>query len=397
MKILSRLTKPASGSWLDILPVELLVLSLLFALISISIGQALFFLAVAAWAVRMIKAKESLAFPRFFLPLIVYAGLSLLASALSVNRGDSFRDSRELILLLIVPLAYTAFRSVRDIGRANSAVLVSAGVSLFYSAWHFVFKAAPGEREQGFMGHYMTQAGLLVLFAALALSMAVFMRGRRRYVWGAGFLLACPALMLTLTRSAWIGLVVVVCVVLLAWRPKLIILVPVVAAAAYFASPATVKDRVRSIFNSQAYSNRLRLEYARAGVMIIRNFPLHGTGPDTVELEFQNPKYGLSDEAKRLATHLHNDYLQIAAERGIPTLLAWLVFVIWAAVDLLRLLRKPRDATVEPLAVAGLAALLSFLVAGFFEYNWGDSEITFLLLYLISIPFAAFRLASRRD
>ncbi|MDH4196695.1 MAG: O-antigen ligase family protein [Candidatus Aminicenantes bacterium] len=397
MKILSHGFRPASGRWLDILTVELLILSLLVSLVSISLEQALFFLAVAAWAVRMIKAKESLAFPRFFLPLIVYAGFSLVASALSVNRGDSFRDSRELILLIMVPLAYTAFRAVRDIGRANVAILVSAGVSLLYSAWYVLFKAGPGERVKGFMGHYMTQAGLLVLFAALALSMAAFSHGRRRFVWAAAFLLTCPALMLTLTRSAWIGLVVVVCVVLLSWRPKLVILVPVVAAAAYFASPATVKERARSIFSSQAYSNRVRLEYARAGFKIIRNFPLHGTGPDTVELEYQNPKYGLSDEARRLGTHLHNDYLQIAAERGIPTVLAWLAFVVWAAVDLVRLLRKPRDATVQPLAVAGLAALLAFLVAGVFEYNWGDSEITFLLLYLITIPFAAFRLASSRD
>ncbi len=397
MKTLVRALRPASGPWLDFLPVELLILSLLFSLVSISVEQVFFFLAVAVWAVRTIKAKERLAFPRFFLPLLVYAGLSLLASALSVNRGDSFRDSRELILLVMVPLAYTAFRSAREVGRANAAVLISAGVSLLYSTWYALFKAAPGERVEGFMGHYMTQAGLLVLFAALALPMAVFTRGRWRFVWGAGFLLACPALMLTLTRSAWIGLLVVVCVVLLAWRPKLIILVPVLAAAAYFLSPPTVKERVKSIFSSQAYSNRLRLEYVRAGVKIIRNFPLHGTGPDTVELEFQNPKYGLSDEARRLSTHLHNDFLQIAAERGLPALLAWLVFVLWALVDLIRLLRKPRDATVEPFAVAGLAALLSFLVAGFFEYNWGDSEITLLLLYLISVPFSAFRLTARRD
>jgi O-antigen ligase len=397
MKKLVSSLRPASGSWLDILPAGLLALSLLFSLISISLEQIFFFLAVIAWAVRLVKAKERLTFPRFFVPLLVYAGLSLLAAALSVNRADSFRDSRELLILVMVPLAYTAFRSAREIGWTNAAVLVSAGASLLYSAGYVVFKAVPGERIEGLMGHYMTQAGLLVLFAALALSMAVFTRGRWRLVWGVGFLLACPALVLTLTRSAWIGLVVVVCVVLVAWRPKLLILVPVLAAAAYFLSPPTIQERARSIFSSQAYSNRLRLEYARAGIQIIRNFPLHGTGPDTVELEFQNPKYGLSDEARRIQTHLHNDYLQIAAERGIPALLAWLVFVVWAAVELARLLRKPCDTAVRPLAAAGLAALLSFLVAGLFEYNWGDSEITLLLLYLISVPLAASRLASRRD
>ncbi len=115
-------------NWLDILPGGLLALSLLFSLVSISLEQVFFFLAVAAWVVRTVKAKERLAFPRFFVPLLVYAGLSLLASALSVNRGDSFRDSRELLLLVMVPLAYTAFRSVREIGRANAAILISAGL-----------------------------------------------------------------------------------------------------------------------------------------------------------------------------------------------------------------------------------------------------------------------------
>jgi O-antigen ligase len=84
--------------------------------------------------------------------------------------------------------------------------------------------------------------------------------------------------------------------------------------------------------------------------------------------------------------HLHNVPIQIAAERGIPALLAWLCFVGVAAVTLWRQMR----AKVAPdVAGAGLAALVGMLAAGLFEYNFGDSEFMMLLLGLITLPFAA--------
>jgi O-antigen ligase len=86
--------------------------------------------------------------------------------------------------------------------------------------------------------------------------------------------------------------------------------------------------------------------------------------------------------------HLHNVPMQIAAERGLPALAAWLVFVGILAVDLLRLLRASRHRSV---AAAGLAALVAMLTAGFFEYNFGDSEFLMLFLVLVTLPYAAAR------
>ena len=85
--------------------------------------------------------------------------------------------------------------------------------------------------------------------------------------------------------------------------------------------------------------------------------------------------------------HLHNNIIQIAAERGIPALLAWLTFVGWAFLSLIRRLRD-KNPTLRPVTVGALAALVGVFIAGFFEYNFGDSEITVLLLYMITIPFA---------
>jgi len=67
--------------------------------------------------------------------------------------------------------------------------------------------------------------------------------------------------------------------------------------------------------------------------------------------------------------------------------LAWLTFIGWAALSLLRLMRD-KDPNLRPVTVSALAALIGLFVAGFFEYNFGDSEITVLFLYLITVPFA---------
>ena len=91
--------------------------------------------------------------------------------------------------------------------------------------------------------------------------------------------------------------------------------------------------------------------------------------------------------------HLHNVPIQIAAERGIPALILWTWFIASAAWALWRQLR----ARIAPaIAAAGLAAVIAMLVAGLFEYNFGDSEFLMLFLGIITLPFAAARSASAR-
>jgi hypothetical protein len=66
----------------------------------------------------------------------------------------------------------------------------------------------------------------------------------------------------------------------------------------------------------------------------------------------------------------------------------------WAFFSLLRLLRD-KNPILRPVTVGALAALVGLFVAGFFEYNFGDSEITVLFLYLITIPFVLAKIKGR--
>jgi hypothetical protein len=80
------------------------------------------------------------------------------------------------------------------------------------------------------------------------------------------------------------------------------------------------------------------------------------------------------------------------AERGLPALAAWLAFIVVLVADLARSFRAGN----RFLAATALAAVVSMLAAGMFEYNFGDSEFLMLFLVLITLPFAAARSTTGR-
>jgi O-antigen ligase len=363
-------------------------------MVSITGSQIFLSFSLVCWLIILIQKKQKFSFPSFFWPLLVYAALSLVSSFLSINPKVSIKDSKELLLFLLVPIVYTGFQSETVLKKANLALLVSAYLTCFYSLYCLIFKYPwPKKRIAGFMGQVMTQGGLLLLFCCMALCMFLFSRNKIRYFWGAGFLLSLFALILSITRNAWIGLVIASCLILFLYKPKTLIVVPLVIFLFYFASPQKIKNRALSSFNPTHRRNIGRIESLRAGIKIIKDYPLFGTGPDTVEMVFKNPKYELSEKAQNIV-HLHNNIIQTAAERGIPTLIAWIVFMVLAFTSLLNLL-KNKDPTLRPFAVAGLGVLVALFTAGLFEYNFADSEITALFLYLITIPFSLARIQKK--
>jgi len=81
-----------------------------------------------------------------------------------------------------------------------------------------------------------------------------------------------------------------------------LILVPVSIALFLVLSPQPMKRRALSIFSLNNYGNTLRIEYLQAGWRIIRKYPSPRHGPDTVDMVFQNPEYGLSEVGRQNVT-----------------------------------------------------------------------------------------------
>jgi len=147
---------------------------------------------------------------------------------------------------------------------------------------------------------------------------------------------------------------------------------------------APVRQRALSMFDVSDPSNRDRVQMWGVGKRIIADYPLFGVGPDQVEAVY--PAYRPADSVRPVNVHLHNVFIQIAAERGLLALGAWLVFIGVATAGLVGQVRRgPHRA----LAAAGLASIAAMLAAGLFEHNFGDSEFLMLFLGLITLPYAA--------
>jgi O-antigen ligase len=193
------------------------------------------------------------------------------------------------------------------------------------------------------------------------------------------------ALIATLTRSAWIALGVAIVGCFALARPRLLWAVPVAAAAFLVLAPVPVVERALSIADFGDESNYDRVCMAEAGLRMIAERPLAGIGPDQVKLRY--PIYRHPTAPRRTTPHLHNAYLQVAAERGLPALAALLALLACGAVAAWRGWRRARAAGGPADVHLGvLGALAAFAIAALFENNWGDTEVQRLVLFLLAVP-----------
>jgi O-antigen ligase len=329
-----------------------------------------------------------------FWPLAAYAALTLVASVFSENPVASVIDSRQLLLFLIVPAVYQIASGERAVRVIDVIITVGAASAIIGIVQYGILNFDNlGRRPQGSLGHYMTYSGLLMLVITAAAARLLFplndqsARGGPGRIWT---FLVLPALVvalaLTLTRSAWVGACAGLAVLFVLRDLRMLAVLPVIVALFVALAPSTVTDRVYSIFDLNDPSNRDRLAMMRSGARMIQDDPLTGVGPNMIESAY--PRYRDATAVNENSPHLHNVPLQIAAERGLPALAAWLWFLAVVTRDLWRLWRR----SAYPSLVGGaLAALVSMLAAGFFEYNFGDSEFLMLLLVLVTLPFAAER------
>jgi O-antigen ligase len=361
------------------------------ASLQVSIFAAGVLLTVTAllWLALVIRNKERIEVPRMFWPLVVYAAVTMISALFAVDRGVSLRDTKQLVLFAIVPIAYRLLPGRRSLTAVDVIITVGALEAIWGIVQYAILNFDHLQRRvQGSLTHYMTYSGVLMLVACTAAARIMF-RSQDR-TWAS---LVMPALLvaiaLTMSRNAWVGVCVGIGLLFLLRDFRLIALLPAAAALFLAFAPTQLADRLYSTFSLSDPTNRDRIAMFYTGAHIIRDFPLTGVGPDGVRLVYQH--YRDPRAERQLNPHLHNVPLQIAAERGLPALGVWLWFIVVLIRDLAR---KTRSSPIRSLPTAALAGVVAMLTAGMFEYNFGDSEFLMLFLLIVTLPYAADRVTA---
>ena len=355
------------------------------AALQLSIAAADILLTIAAllWVGLLIRNHERVEVPPMFWPLAAYGAATLVAAFFSIDPRTSLIDSKQLVLLIIVPLTYRLFRGPRALLAVDVIITIGALSATWGIVQYLILNFDHlGRRPAGALGHYMTYSGLLMLVACAAVSRVMFAKHHR--AWAA---LVLPALVLallfTFTRSAWVGACVGIGLLFLLRDFRLLALLPVAFGAFLAFAPSELTTRLYSTFSLTDPSNVDRVAMMKSGFRIIKDDPLTGVGPNMIIEVY--PHYRDKTAVNQLNPHLHNVPLQIAAERGLPALAVW----IWFIATLVRDFLRRRKSAWPSLSNAGLAAIGAMLAAGLFEYNFGDSEFLMLFLVLVTLPYAA--------
>lgn len=336
---------------------------------------------IGHWAVN----RKLEGFPPYFKYFLIYIGATLLTTIFSVDRLESFKDNRELLIYLLIPIFILVINSKKRLAVSFGAVLVSAILSSFTGIFNAITQGLSlDHRLKGFTSHWMTYSGLLMfVFIFFFIYLFYQKEWKRKLFLGGGLLVLLTAILFSLTRSVWVGIVVSLGLFIVYYKPKILYIAIPAVVIVFLVLPQTVKTRVFSIFDMNNASNKDRIYMVHTGKEIFKRYPLTGVGANNVKQVYhlyQHP------DAKQENPHLHNNFLQILAERGLLGLLSLLLAFGALFYYLVKRVRIS-EGEAKHVAVGALFVFIGFLTWGMFEYNWGDTEITFLLFFFIAVPF----------
>lgn len=387
----------------------LVVAILAAALIHVSIAVSQILLGVGVGL--MLVFRRRFEFPRIWLPLLVFFLLTLISLFHSVDPWGGRPQIRKFYVFLLIPLMYgvffTQFSKVIYVAAGWAVTATASGawglVQFFVRYRHSTvtgedfYTAYVGSRITGFESHWMT-------FGALQLSVLLFLLAQLLFSskllpkWSyLSILILASAIVLGWTRSIWLAAIPSTLYLLWFWRPKMIWILPAVLIVVIPFLPGDTQDRLLSIVNPHGDidSNEHRDVVFITGWEMIKAHPLLGLGPEEVGKQFKS--YVPASIPRPLPTgyygHLHNIYLQYAAERGIPAMLVMMWFIgtmLWDSIRALRTLAPGRSEERFVLHAA-IAFTIAILVEGLFEFNLGDSEVLMMFVTVVGLAYAAIR------
>lgn len=361
-------------------------------MVSIAAAETLMAMACLIWMID--RPQRHFVWPGYIVPLFAFMAATTLSLLLSAQPEVGIGAINKFVLF---SMGLLAANFVTSLGRARvshatllAVATLTSAYALVQFAWAYVrFLSTQSladdptvlARITGFMGHWMTFSGeqLLVWCAAVP---AILALGRR---WLIPLGAVGAALVLSFTRGVWLGAIAGLAVVALMVPRRVLIGVIVPVSVVALLASGLIYHRLSMSFGEKFAPDYSRLEMLSTGFRMIRDHPLFGVGPERIHTDF--PRYYRGNDLQNFYYgHLHNNVVQLAAERGLLCLAAFLWFLFELYADLATMLRTATEDTRWTI-LAALASLTGFVVAGFFEYNFGDSEVLLLLLFIVSLPY----------
>src|SRR5271157_6062656 len=256
------------------------------------------------------------------------------------------------------------------------------------------FARAKPVRAQGTLRHYVIFTGTLMPIGCLAWSMMLSVKPRKpllRAFFAIIFLSLAMTMIATQTRAPIAGLAVGCFVALLLLAGKRVRMwgVGLLAGIILIATFWIQHSRGLGWIGVHDAGTNYRMLMWQDGLRLVRQHPWFGVGMGTVTNHWQEwniRAYALY----HVQYHFHSDIMQLAVERGLPALAAWLWFVVANFIFLRSLLRRVRTRSrfATGVVAGALAGFAAYLVPSQVEYCLSDATLVMVLFAFFGMAVA---------
>ncbi len=278
----------------------------------------------------------------------------------------------------------------------NREQIVTSG----YATPNLQFGRGKPFRAQGSLGHYVVFAEMLMQLGCLAWAILLGSLPGNRW-WSAGlaliFLALTLALVATETRAALGGLALGCFIALVVLTGKRVRIAATTALVVVMLCGALWIHHSRGVnwSSSNDTGTQFRMLMWEDGLRLVRQHPWFGVGMETVRYHWL--EWNIRGFIQfHVQSHFHSTPLQIAVERGLPALAAWLWFIVAYLAFLLRLVAKTRARSRFATAVtaAALSGFVAFLTTSTVHYNLGEEPLVTSLFFFFGLAIALERMLS---
>lgn len=370
----------------------------LVAVSSVTFSVALSSIAMAAGIVLWIslligRVGEALPRTRLDALFLLYLAAEALATIFSGEPWASFVNMKRFFLISFVYLVLLSVTGRRELAWAIAVPVCVAAALSFVEILSLTSVGGHYARLSLFQ-YFLTEGGIKLMFLLLIIPFMIHPATPRS--WRAtAIVVSIPlvvGLVLTQSRSSWLGLVAGAFTIGILQSKKLIVVLLVLVALFVLFAPPDFQARAKSIFDPAMSSNLSRIHMITTGWRMFLDRPIFGVGD--IDLKRLYVTYTVPIEEGE-GGHLHNNFMMLLVTLGLAGALATsALFVRIFLVELRALRETKQDWMLGSLTTGCLAAFVGFQVNGLFEWNFGDHEIAVLLWFTVGLAILSQRLAA---
>lgn len=390
---------------LDKIIIVLLAVQIASVSFSIALSSIAFGTWVGLWLIQILIDKK----PEFNKSLfkeiktinvfiLLYILFEIFSRFFAVAPGEEFIGLKRLLLFLIFYVSVIKILDKTILYRILFIILCVVSVVSIYELVLYSIKLKTFIDEVGFSEvridflSYPLTSGQIKMMLILSVFPVLFVKDKflinKTYL----ILLLIPiflSMMLTQSRNVFLAAFISFIIYGILINRKFLYAFIVVLVLVWLFSPLDFQSRMMSIGNIEHPSNKSRLMMWDVGLKMFYDHPFTGVADSHISDVYKLYK---KPESYGEGSHLHSNYMMILATTGIFGFISFIGLMISIFLKQINIYIKEKEPGIDKALLFGsVLVMLSFNIAGVFEWSFGDHEVMTVFFFLIAAPFVIYK------